>query len=209
MAGESCFFPTFESLHMHCHLDRRVKSGQCVATEHGQTWKSSRAKKTPPVSTLLLSVWLQHISSYRFSWVKTNLCTGVNQAEPVPFWPVDVEGLSASHILNSAACLGLLGRIFILGKGERGSNSLAGFPGPEWCNPFDFSTEKIRGGCHRKKLNMEPHNAMLAATFIPLNVTHNERQAYPGRHRADSMAGVLQFRRLSWWQFWARYLWPL
>lgn len=116
----------------------------------------------------------------------------------MPPWPVGFEGLCVSHVINSAACVGLLGRLFILGKVERGSHSLAGFPGPEWRNPFDFSTEKIRGGCHRKRLSMELYNALFAATFIPLNVTHNERQAYSGRHRADSMAGVLQFRRLSW-----------
>lgn len=208
MAGESLFFSNFW-IAAHA-LSPRQKGNVRTACGHRARLglDKQQSQKTPPVSTLLLSVWLQRISSYRFSWVKTNFCAGVNQAKPVPSWPVELEDLSAS-LSSSAAGLGPRGRTFILGKVERGSNSPAGFPGPGWCNPFDSSTEEIRGGCHRKKLNVDPPHAMLAATFILLNVTHDERQAYSGRHRADSMAGGLRFRRLSWWQFWARYLCPL
>lgn len=148
MAGESLFFSNFW-IAAHA-LSPRQKGKVRTACGHRARLglDKQQSQKTPSVSTLLLSVWLQRISSYRFSWVKTNFCVAINQAKPVPSWPVGLQDLSAS-LISSA---GPLGRTFVLGKVERGSNSPAGFPGPGWCNPSDFSTEEIRGGCHRKKL---------------------------------------------------------
>lgn len=131
MAGESWFFPSFDSPHTPCITQAQEADVRTVPRPQ------SMVRFGDSETCLLMQHFccLCHFTTYLvtgFLLAKTHFCTRVSQAKPGPPRPVEFEDPSASSVISSIVGVGPLRRIFIHGKAERSSNSPAAFPGPEW-----------------------------------------------------------------------------